>query len=97
MAESNPLDEAAAFLATAIGSDEATLRGRLGNDGYEKYKADEARLTEIRIRDADVHVEQHAGSTRYINAKGTFWKAMAFAVSVSAVTGVGWSIWEWVR
>ena len=93
----DPLADASAYLATAIGSDETTLRARLGNDGYEQYRSDERRLTEIRIRQAEESTEQIRMSTRFIEARAAFWWAMAVAVGVAAGTGLGWSIVEWVR
>lgn len=46
-------------------------------------------------------VEAHIGHTEaigpYIKAKGTLYSALAFAAYMGGLTGLGWSIWWWVR
>jgi hypothetical protein len=84
------------FVSTAIGSDEAALRAKLGNDGYELWKSHDQRLAEAKVADTEARCEQTIASTRYVMAKGTFWKSMAFTSSLAALTGLGWSIWAWI-
>lgn len=49
------------------------------------------------VRATEAHIGHTEAIGPYIKAKASLYSALAFAVSVGTLTGIGWSIFEWVR
>ncbi len=79
----DPMKELESQLGNPIGVQELELRKQLGDDRYVALIKREDRFT--------------AAHSAYVEAKGRFWGALAFALSAGAVLGMSWSIWTWVR
>jgi hypothetical protein len=94
---SDPIDDAARALQTTVGTSETELRGQLGNEGYELYMERFNGIEDLRVVSASHHAEQVRQWAAIAAAKAGFWRSVAGAVSVAALLGVGWSVWEWLR
>ena len=93
----DPVARANEALRTAIGTQEAELRQRLGDGGYEVWLDRHNRSEEATIAHTVNHNAESGARSAYILAKAGFWRAGAFGITAAALLGAGWSIWEWVR
>lgn len=97
MDAADPIDEASRALPTAVGSDESTLRTRMGNEGYEAYMRRFNALEDLRVIDSQHHSDQTKGWVAVAAAKASFWRSMSGAVTVAGLLGIAWSAYEMAR
>lgn len=87
------MDEVAEAMRTAVGSQELALRMKLGNDGFEEWKKTTAAVENAQLLNTIHGANLTKAQAAYVDAKSSFWSALAFAVVVLALCGVGVLIW----